>query len=202
MAPNGKTNAPAQQETLSGTIAKPTPFQIMIRAMAMDATADDGSFSGDDLNAILSAETEDELWESDERPPLNFQHLAGCEIEILDFSMKFSRTNDPKMKTPFVWVDEQDNSRKMYVIAKCVRLSDAGDKKLIRLPGVGEVFEANTSARFVVTKMWRAMTMGLINANNGKGLQCVVQETDLGDGQGVLKLRPIPTRSVRTVTES
>jgi len=184
-----------------GTIQGPTPFQVMIRAMANDASEDEGNFAGDDLNTILSAETETELWDSDERPPLNFQHLIGCEIEILDFQVKFSRgSRGDAIKTPFLYQDK-DGPKKMYLLAKCVRLSDAGEKPIIRLPGVGEVFEANTSARFVVAKLWRAMTMGLINTGTGKSLQTLVQGTDLGDGQEVIKLRPLPSRHARTVTE-
>jgi hypothetical protein len=187
--------------TTNGTLTGRTPFQTMIRAMAMDASAEDASFGGDDLNAILSAETEEQLWESDERPPLNFQHLSGCEIAILNFDVKFSRSGNDDIATPFVWEDERGNKKKMYILAQCVRLSDAGEKPIIRLPAVGEVFTANTSARFVVAKMWRAMTMGLINAETGKTLECQVQETDLGNGTGVLKLRPMPRRVTRTVVE-
>lgn len=198
MAP--KSNSPVPPTR--GTVTGPTPFQQMIRAMSNDASAEDGNFGGDDLNAILSAETEEELFESDERPPLNFQHLAGCELAVLGFDVKFSRTNNTSIQTPFVWTDERGQDKKMYLLVKCIRISDAGTKKnVIKLPPVGEVFTANTSARFVVAKLWRAMTLGLIDANRGVTWECAVQETDLGDETAVIKLRPIPKRSSRGTVE-
>lgn len=195
----GKSNSP---DTRSDSPVKaPTPFQIMLRAMANDASAEDGNFGGDDLNAILSAETEEELFESDERPPLNFQHLSGCEIAVLSFDVKFSRSNNTSIQTPFIWRDERGNEKKMYLLVKCVRISDAGTKKsVIKLPPVGEVFTANTSARFVVAKLWRAMVLGLLDENRGITWECTVQETDLGDETAVIKLRPIPKRSVSSTT--
>lgn len=193
----GKSNVPASASVTSdGIVAQsPTPFQIMLRAMAMDATAEDGNFGGDDLNAILSATTEEELWDSDERPPLNFRHLAGCEIAIIDVAVKFSRGNSTAIQTPFIWQDERGQEKKMYLLVKCVRISSAGEKSIIRLPAIGEEFTANTSARFVVAKIWRAMTMGLINPDMGRSWEALVQETDLGDNQAVIKLRPIPKRA-------
>ena len=179
-----KSNLPENSRT--GTAISPTPFNMMLRAMANDASADDGQFTGDDLNAILGAQTEEEMWEADERPPLNFQHLASCQIAVLDFDVKYSRGGKDGIITPFVTPE----GKKMYILASCTRLG-GGKTQIFKLPEVGEVFQANTSARYVVAKLWRAMTMGLINPSTGKALHCMVQETDLGDGQAVLKLRPI-----------
>lgn len=195
-----KGNMPETRE--NGTVQAPTPFEIMLRAMSNDASAEDGNFGGDDLNVILSAQTEEELFESDERPPLNFQHLAGCELQILGIDVKFSRGNNSNIQTPFVWRDERGNEKKMYLLVKCVRISDAGTKKaVIKLPSLGEVFTANTSARFVVAKLWRAQTLGLIDENRGISWECAVQETDLGDETAVIKLRPIPKRATRSAAE-
>lgn len=194
-----KGNSPAHRS--NGEITPPTPFEIMIRAMAMDAEAEDDTFGGDDLNAILTAETEAELWDADERPPLNFQHLVECELEILGFDVKFSRGASSSVKTPFVWMDDNGDKKKMYLLVKCVRISEAGEKSLIKLPSVGEVFTANTSARFVVAKLWRGMTMGLFDEARGITWPCMVREIQLGDDQAVLKLRPMPKRVTRSTVE-
>lgn len=188
------------QTVTDGMVTKTTPFQVMIRAMAIDATADEGTFVGDDLNGILTAETEEDIWDADERGPLNFQHLADCEIAVLGVSVKFSRGQRDDIQTPFV-VNDGKTTKKMYLLVTAVRLSDAGEKAHLRLPAVGEVFQANTSARFVVAKLWAFYTKGYISEETGKQLECVVKEIDLGDGTGVLKLRPMPRRVVRTVTE-
>lgn len=201
MAPKSNNPATTSHDNDAIRTQPPTPFQMMLRAMANDASAEDGNFGGDDLNAILSAETEEELFESDERPPLNFQHLAGCEIAVLAFDVKFSRRDNDKVLTPFVWTDNEGKEKKMYLLVKAVRISSAGEKSVIKLPPIGEVFTANTSARFVVAKLWRAMTLGLIDDQRAITWECAVQETDLGDGTGVLKLRPIPKRATRATVE-
>jgi len=194
-----KSNAVASEN--GNVVTKPTPFQIMLRAMSMDASAEDSTFAGDDLNAILEATTEEEMWDADEQPPLNFQHLAGCEIGVIDFQVKYSRASRSDIATPFTVKDEKGNDKKMYLLVSCVRLSDAGEKPVIKLPAVGEVFQANTSARFIVAKLWKALTLGMINKETGKVLECMIQEIDLGDGTGVLKLRPMPKRTVRATAE-
>jgi hypothetical protein len=185
--------------TEPSAVMQQTPFQRFIRAMESEAVmaADDDKFSGDDLNAILAASTEDEIWDADERGPLNAQHLAGCELALVDVTVKFSRdSSDEAIKSPFVTAD----GKKMYLIVSAYRLSDAGEKSHLRLPAVGEFFEFNTSARFLVAKIWNFYTRGYIDADAGKSLECVIRETDLGGGQGVLKLRPMPRRVVRTET--
>ncbi len=203
MAKPTQTTDVDQNVTEVTDVARQTPFQQMLRAMAMEATADatDSSFAGDDLNAILTAETEEEVWEADERGPLNFQHLADCELEVIDLTVKYSRGTSSQIVTPFVIRDDQGRERKMYLLVTLVRVSDAGEKKTVRLPAIGEVFTANTSARFVVAKLWTFYVRGLINPDTGKTLECVVKEIDLGDEQSVLKLRPMPKRTIRTVTE-
>lgn len=205
MATQRKSTDVEPTETQSGDILSATPFQIMLRAMAMEATAEMASFAGDDLNPILTAETEEEIWDADERGPLNFQHLEDCEIAILDVTVKYSRGASDQIQTPFVVTqpgpDGQPTTKKMYLLITAVRLSDAGEKQHLRLPVVGEVFQANTSARYVVGKIWAFYTRGYINPDTGKTLEAVVKGIDLGDNNTVLKLRPMPRRSVRTVTE-
>jgi hypothetical protein len=198
MAPKSQSGVSIPDRGTAEMMA-PTPFQEMLRTMAMVATAEqeENRFAGDDLNAILSAETEEEMWEADERGPLNFQHLAGCEIAIIDLSVKFSRNSNASIVTPFVTEDPRTgDKRKMYFLVTAVRLSDAGEKKIIRLPKVGEVFQANTSARYVSAKLWWFYSKGMIDSNAGGQVECLVEETDLGDETAVLKLKRVPRRVV------
>jgi hypothetical protein len=201
MASKSQNTGVGTKDGTEGTIQPLTPFQRMIRTMQMDATTEteDARFSGDDLNAILLADSDTDLWESDERGPLNAQHLAGCELQLLDVLVKFSRggSSTEGIKTPFITSD----GKKMYLLVTAVRVSDAGEKTHLRMPAIGEVFQFNTSARFLATKIWAFYMRGKIDKNSGKYLECVIRETDLGDGQGVLKLRPMPKRVVRTVSE-
>jgi hypothetical protein len=191
-----------QTVTDTANVVAQTPFQRMLRMMESEATAEveENKFSGDDLNAILTAETEDALWDADERGPLNGQHLAACELALVDVSVKFSR-GESDIVSPFQVADGRGGTRKMYLLVTAYRLSDAGEKSHLRLPAIGELFEFNTSARFLVAKIWSFYTKGYIDPDAGKVLECVIRETDLGGGQGVLKLRPMPRRAVRVDTD-
>lgn len=196
MAPKSNSVTP----TANGNAQPLKPFQIMCRAMSNDATIDNDEYTGDDLNAILEAETEADVWKAVDRVPFNFQHLAGCEIQVLNLQVKYSRgSNGNNIRSPFISPD----GKQMYLLVSVVRISDAmagKNKGLINLPPVGEVFVANTSAKYVVAQLWRFLTMGLIDEATGASLACSVEETDLGDGQAVIKLRqlsqrPIPARA-------
>lgn len=196
-----KRNTDVDQNVTEVTnVNPPTPFQQMIKAMAMEATAaaENAQFTGDELTPMLTAETEDDIWEADERGPLNFQHLVGCEVEIIDVEVKYSRGSNAEIQTPFITSD----GKKMYLLVTLARVSDATERREIRLPEIGEIFQANTSAKYVTTKIWMFYVRGFINRDQGKTLEATIRETELGDGTAVLKLRPIPRRPlIRTVTE-
>lgn len=194
MAPKSDNTQVDQNVTEPAAVIQQTPVQRMIRVMEMEATADAETATGDnaDLNAILGAETDEELWDADERPPLNAQHLAGCDVEILDVRVKYSRGNSD-MGSTFVTSD----GRKMYLLVTAVRLSDPETKTAVQLPKIGEEFEFNTSARYLTTKLFQFYLRGKINRDNGTTLTAFIRATGLEEGQAVLKLRP--PRPVRTV---
>jgi hypothetical protein len=89
------------------------------------------------------------------------------------------------------------DGKQMYLMVTMARISDAGEKSDRILPSVGETFQANTSARFVVAKLWWLSTHGYIDAEGGKVAEVKVQATDLGGGQSVIKLMPVPQRATR-----
>lgn len=188
-------------EEASGTVANPTPFYRMLRAMEMDATADveDGSFTGDDYNVFDSAVTDEDVWEADEIGPLNFQHLAGCDLKIIKIQVKYSRGGSDIL-TPFIAkIPQRDGTttvKKMYLFVTATRLSNEQDNKLLNLPAPGEIFQANTSARYLVYKLWTFYQRGAIDPDGGKAIECHVRATDLGDGAAVLKLRPLGRQTV------
>lgn len=192
---SGQMTITEEDVTTVTDVSRVTPFMRAIRAMAQEATVepDDQQFTGDDvaINAMLTAETDDEIWDADERGPLGFRDLAGCEIAILDVQVKLSRGGND-IKTVFVTPE----GKQMYLLATCVRLNVTGDEDArIRLPEIGEVFQANTSARYTVMKIWAFYLKGRISPVTGAQLECRVKAIDLGEGQAVVKLRPIPKRS-------
>lgn len=194
MPANGKVTP-----TAGNSAAKaPTAFQMMLRAMANDASADDSSFTGDDLNAILTAESIEDIWDADDRPPLNFQHIAGCNVSVIGFEVKFSRGGKDEIRTPFVYdMGDGNGPRKMYLMVRMAMISHPAKKSIVKLPEVGEVFQANTSARYVVAKLWRFLTIGEIDEARGKTLEAFIEETDLGGGEAVIKLREMARQPVQ-----
>lgn len=171
-----------------------------IRAMANEATVDttDPSMIEDDvsLNAMLTAESDEEIWDADERGPLGFRDLDGCELALTDVQVKYSRSNvnsnGEEIKSIFVAPD----GRKMYLLVTCYRLGETGDElRKINLPAVGETFQANTSARYVAMKIWAFYTRGRIDSSTGAKLECRVKATELDGDRAVIKLRPLVKRS-------
>lgn len=183
---------------VTGVTRRPSPVEQMVRAMAMDATMDvETEFTGDDILGILNAETEDEMWEADQQGLINFQILGDCELAIESVQVKFGRPRDAgeeEIKTMF---KDPETGRQMYVLVNCHRISDAGAKRGIVLPKVGESFQANTSARFVVAKLWWLVTHGLIDAEAGKTYEVRVIATELGNGRAVIKLDKVPQRATK-----
>lgn len=202
MAAKGNTADESANVPDITSIRARNPFTLMVASMAMEATMETEAeaFAGDDVNltAILTAETDEELWDADERGPLGFRDLAGCEIAILDLAVKFSRNPIRPTGEEIKSVFTDDKGKQMYLLLTCVRIGETGDEsKKIRLPAIGEQFQANTSARYLVAKLWRFYERGHIapGANPPVRLECRVRATDLGGDQAVLKLRPIPKRS-------
>lgn len=180
-----------QTVTEPTSIAPATPFYRMVRAMDMEATADEESnfLALESVNAILSAEEDADIWDADERGPLNFQHLAGCDIRITDVHVKYSRSTT--INTPYAVTDDHGATKKMYLLVTVVRTSAETEMPLIRLPEPGEAFQVNTSAQFVVPKIWAFYVKGRINPDNGASLAAYVKSIPLDDsGQKVIKLRP------------
>jgi hypothetical protein len=179
---------------MEGTVQHTSPIRRMLGAMAMDATMDtDSAFTGDDIMGIIEAETEAEMFDADQQGPLNFQHLGGCELAIYDVAVKFGRGGNDDIKTMFI---DPDSGKQMYLWITAARISDAGNKSTVKLPGVGEQFNASTSARYVVAKLWWLSTHGKIDRDAGLSYEVKVEATDLGGGQAVIKLLPVPKRSV------
>jgi hypothetical protein len=96
--------------------------------MAGMATLDEseGRVSGQDIIPILEAESEEEMWDADERPGYNAKVLSGCELNLYSFEVKFGTGEDSEIKTPFV---DPGSGRQMYILIESARISDTGDSK-------------------------------------------------------------------------
>jgi hypothetical protein len=181
--------------TANGTIEAPTAFRRLLTKMDSIATLDNSveSYKGDDIALILEADSEEQMWEADEQASINAKHLSGCALEILEFSVKYGSNDD--VITPFVGT----GGRKMYLTVMSTRLDKSGEKQLLRLPEPHEVFTWNTSARFIVAKLFWLLEHGYFD--NGLAVQCRIVGTDLGGGKAVEKLKPLSYQTVQSSTE-
>jgi len=200
MAAKSNTTGDDEHAVDITSMRTPSPFTAMIGAMSVEATMEtDTAFSGDDINltAILTAESDDEIWDADERGPLGFRDLAGCQLAIIDLQVKLSRGGVRPDGEEIRSVFTTDDGQQMYLLLTCIRTAETGDEsKRINLPAIGEQFQANTSARYLVAKLWRFYQLGRIDISSGARLECRVKGIPLGDGKEVvLKLRPIPKQS-------
>lgn len=179
----------------NGTIAGPTAFHRLLSKMNDMATLDTSmdNYKGDDLTAILDADNEDAMWEADEVASINAKLLSGCALQIVEFTVKYGNMSD--IKTPFIG----DGGKKMYLAVTSFRLDKSGEKPLIRLPEPYEEFQWNTSARFIVAKLFWLLEHGFFDS--GTGVQARIVGTNLGDGRAVEKLKPLTYQTVQASTE-
>jgi hypothetical protein len=179
-----------------GAVQRVTPFQQMIRAMAADAemATETAEYDGSDLNKMLTAETDEEIWDADELGTLNFQHLTGCEIAITDISVRVSaNTADSDVQSVF----QTPDGKQLYLLVKAYRTRVTGDEdRMLNLPGIGDEFTANTSARYIVGKLWAFYTRGRINPDTNTTLGVYVKGQKTQNGNTVIKLRPAAKQSV------
>jgi hypothetical protein len=191
MASNSKSPSTTDNGETNGTVVPSPRILRLIRMMEMEATAaaEESTFTGDDVMDIFEAESKADMYESDQRGPLNFQSLTGCEIELVDIEVKFSKgANTEGMVSVF----RTPEGKGLYLMVKAVRTRKTGEeKKHIKLPEVGELFQANTSARFCVAKLMWLSTHGEVDSTQGRTERVKVQGTPLGDGQEVVKLLPV-----------
>jgi hypothetical protein len=188
MAGKGQGNSDVA-ETATGTVQGPNAFQRLVIKMSAIAELDagQGNTSGADIIPILEAETEEEMWEADERPTYNAKTLSGCELRIYGFSVKFGTGgDDTDITTPFI----DSRSRQMYLLIEAARINKAGEKKEVRLPEVGEVFTWNTSARNIVGKMFWMLDHGWFDSD-AKPVMLRIEGTPLGGKKSVEKLKPL-----------
>lgn len=161
-------------------------FLDMLTTMENIATEDTTEQApiGDDVAAILLAETEEDMWDADELPRINAKVLSGCELELFGFEVKFSDAEE--ITTSLIGPQTR---RKMYLLVRSSRLNQTGQTSVYRLPEVGQEFAWNTSARFIVAKLFWMLQHGRFD--NGATVKARIQGTDLGGGKSVEKLKSL-----------
>lgn len=177
------------EETANGAVTTPNAFQLLVRKMAGMATLTEksGAVTGEDIIPILNAESEEEMWDADERPTYNAKTLSGCSLQIIGFEVKFSDGTDDSISTPFV---DPATLRQMYLLVTAFRINKSGAKKEINLPEIGEVFTWNTSARNIVGKLFWMLNHGWFDPGHAP-VRLIIEGTSLAGGKkSVEKLKP------------
>lgn len=200
MPPKAQGNGDVAEVSASAVVA-PSPFQLLIRKMAQLATLDEGTGTGrapgEDINPILTAQTEEEMWDADELDKWNAQKLSGSHLQVLGFEVKFSTDSTGDIKTPFI---DPATGKQMFLLVDSFRINDAGKKKEINLPPPGELFVWNTSARNIVGKLFWMLEHGWFD-KGAPPVRLTIQGTELGGGRSVEKLKPLPPNTVIEAAE-
>lgn len=142
-----------------------------------------------DVMAILTADDEETMWEADDLVSIGGKDIAGIEMELIDFVVKYGEKED--IETKFV---APVSGKKMFLLIRSVRLS--GGKKLPQV-AIGEEFTWNTGAPRVVGKLFWLRSHGHL-----PGQKAVIESKELGGVKAVIKLKEISARPVQAEAET
>jgi len=200
MASKDKPNAAASngdemqevKDIINAEVASLRPSELAVlelltwlEEVATEDTEDTGAgFFGDDIARILMAPDEATMMEADELPKYNAKVLSGSELDVYGFVVKFS--NSAEIESGLIG---PKSKRKMFLLVRSARLSTAQKNRQYRLPEVGEEFVWNTSARFIVAKLYWYQRHGRFD--NGGSVKLRIQGTDLDGGKSVEKLKSL-----------
>jgi hypothetical protein len=183
---DAKTLRPSQRAVLE--------LLSWLENIATEDTETTSGFFGDDIAAILLAPDEATMLEADELPKYNAKVLSGCELDIYGIEAKFS--NDPEIVSGLIGPQTR---QKMFLLVRAARLNNSGQNNVYKLPDIGQEFKFNTSARFVVAKLYWYAIHGRFD--NGGSVKLRIQGTDLGSGKSVEKLKSLDSPVIAGTAE-
>jgi len=178
----------------SGTVESPKAFALLLRKMASMATMEEVQGTGggsEDIDRILTAETEEEMWDADELAKWNATKLSGCDLQTVGFEVKFSAGTNDDIRTPYV---DPETGKQMFLLVHSFRVNGSGNTKEYNLPAVGELFTWNTSARSIIPKFFWMLNHGWFD-DGAKPVRFHIQGTKTKAGS-VEKLKELPAGTV------
>lgn len=128
------------------------------------------------MERILNATTEDEIWDADSQGTIQARDAIGLEVEILTLNVVASNRQDIE-------------SYGYYVSCEAICLG--GPEEVLRSAGleIGDEFVLQTGAPLIVTKL-RAF-----EASNLLPVAGVISGTPTSNGRTVLRFRRVPKRA-------
>lgn len=162
-------------------VGQASAFWKLCRLLGNRATVDaeDPGFDESSVEQILLAQDEEEMWESDDRGPLGGRDLAGIAQIVQGVEVKFSRDN-VDIRSPF---KDPETGRRFYLLITSIYMGGGGKTFGVEK---GEKFVWNTSAPRIVAKLTWMELNGVLDQR-----EVVIDATNIGGGQQVLKLRKI-----------
>lgn len=171
-----KSVTPAQNGATNGEVSEVNALERLNKKLGflcrMDADSPDTGRINT-IEAILSAESEEDFWNADEKVSTGGRDLQDVEIRILDFTVK--KGTDTGIKNNIF--RDPESGAALYLDVRAVRL-DSGEEMVF-----------NTSAPLVVAKILGLQERGMLPQD------CVIRGTETANGT-VLKLKPVPKRAV------
>jgi hypothetical protein len=170
--PTADTLAPLTGTTVDRATPRPSErFKDYMQARAeLDSDGLAYDVAQSQMDKILTAESEQDIWDADQLSMLNAKSLVDVEQAIYSFTVHKSSRQD--FETPLG----------VFVVVHAARMSD------------GEELVWNTGANLIITKLRAMEARGFVG--EGKPLYAVVKATPATNGD-VLKLRPVPVRAVQ-----
>lgn len=166
-------SADVEQNAQTGTVEGPRPYERFAASLQRKAAQEKerGHFdlTANQIDAALTAETEEDIWDSDEGGLVALKDLVGAELRIEGY--RILPSTDPEM----------DNGLGVFLIGTAVLLNDVSGTP-------GEVIQFNTGVATVIAKL---------EAFQGHGrfpLETLVTSVKAGKGD-MVRLRPIPRRA-------
>lgn len=148
----------------------------LARVQADDAT-DAEDIANRQIVALMSAESEDEIWDADQGGTVQMRDAVGLEAEIREF--RFLESSDPGKQT----------RSGTYITCDAVTLGGPAEllRKLGTAPGAEIVLQ--TGAELVVTKLLAFQNRDLLP------VRAVISGTETRSGNMVLRLTRPPVRT-------
>jgi hypothetical protein len=171
MAPKAQADSTdvATDDALNGEVSTPTVHDKFAEYMALYAkanTRDAGDAQDSISERLLTAESEEDIWDADEGEMPSAEDLVNIPIRIFSFDVLTS--NDPG----------KQNARtgNTYLVIHSARLDN------------GDMLDWNTSATLIVQKLMRMYNKGFLDPSANKYLDAMVTSTRTGNGFDVYKL--------------